>query len=502
VRLTKGQILNDYDYFKNKAILYCQDGDIDKSAKFTEMVAKIGYKFNFKYSDEELEDNIHRLAEKIPLSNIKYVGIKNKIVFYDSFAIDNRGLTQQYLRAIFEWNCELLFITNQKKIGDDILKELSEYQKSTIYIANGKSLSENIKQTAETIALFRPEKVLLHYSPWDIFGFTLWSKIKLSERFFINLTDHAYWLGKNTADYFLEFRKYGCYLSLNYRNIPTRKLLIQYYYPILTEKKFEGFPIEKDNKIFAFSGSNYNKIYGKNFIFLKIIKEALDKNDDLVFLFAGNGNSKPLLKFIKKNKIEDRFILIGNRNDLTEVFKHIDIYINTYPMIGGLMSQYAVINNKPIIGYTDPINYCFNDTEDFLGIEKKGLIVKSTIKDFIEYFNILIKSKKAKKENIDYTRNAVISETDFAKTLRNNLMYKQSRINLNDLNISINTEDVFEKYYDIEVNFSKEYYYLIHETLREDLFKCNLNIILRTIFGMARRIKALISIIYKIFFHK
>jgi len=502
MNLTKEQIINDYNYIKKKAILYCQDGNLDKSAKFTEMAAKIGYKFNFKYSDDELEENIQRLGEKISCSKVSFIGIQNKIAFYDSFAYDNRNLTLQYLRAIFAWGMELLYITNQNNIGKDILKELKEYPKSTILIIADGSLAEKNRRAAETILLFRPEKVLLHYLPWDIVGFTIWSQIHSSERFFINLTDHAYWLGKNTGDYFLEFRKCGCHISIKYRNIPINKLIFQPYYPIITKTNFEGFPFDKGNKVFAFSGSNYNKIYGKNFLFLKLLMEVLIKNYNLIFLFAGNGNPKPLIRFIKKNNLEDRFILIGNRSDLSEVFKRIDIYVNTYPNIGGLMSQYATINNKPIIGYTDPASYCTNDTEDFLGIEKRGLIVKSTIEGFIEYFNLLINSKEAREKNINYIRNAVISENDFAKSLMNNITYKKTMSDSKDLNVSINVEDVFETYHDIEVNFLKEYYYLIFETLRIDILKCNFSLILRTFLGMAGKVKPFLGILYKIIFHK
>jgi hypothetical protein len=481
--LTKEKIISDYNYFKNKAILYCQKGDIDKSVKFAEMAARIGYKFSFIYTDEELEDNIKKIGEKILCNKINYIGIENRIVFYDSFAIDNRNLTLQYLKAIFKWDSELLYITNKKTVGRNILGELKEYPKSTILFVEGDSFIERIKRTAETIAIFKPEKVFLHYLPWDIFGFTLWSQVKSAERFFINLTDHAYWLGKSTADYFLEFRKYGCSISIKYRNIPINRLLIQHYYPIVTNKRFEGFPFEKENKILAFSGSNYYKIYGKDFLFLMLIKEVLSQNKNLVFLFAGNGDSKPLLKFIKKHKMGDRFILIGNRSDLSEVFKHIDIYVNTFPMIGGLMSQYAAINGKPIIGYSDSVNYSFNDTEDFLGIERKGLIVKSSIKEFLEYFNILVNDKGTREKNIAHTRNAVISENDFGEMLKQNITHKSNSVNLEDSNITICNDNVFDIFYDMEVNYLKEYYYLIFYILRTDLFKCKLNLIILTVLG-------------------
>jgi hypothetical protein len=487
--LTKEKIISDYSYFKHNAISYYQKGNIEKSVKFTQLAARIGYKFNFIYTDDELEENIQCLSRKIIPKPVSFKKIKDRIVFYDSFAIDNRGLTQQYLRAIFSWNSELLFITTRKNIGNDIFKELKAYSKSEVFIVSENSFSEMIKSAFQRVTEFKPDKVFLHYSPWDIFGFTLWLQINSTDRFFINLTDHAFWLGKNTADYFLEFRNFGFNLSWKYRGIPKSKLLVQHYYPIRTITNFEGFPCETENKIIAFSGSNYYKIYGKDFFFLKVMKEVLEQNDNLLFYFAGSGNSKPLRDFIKKNKLDDRFILIGNRNDLSEVFERIDIYVNTFPLIGGLMSQYAVISKKPIVGYADPSNYSFNDTEDFLGIEKQNIIVKSTIKDFIDYFNLLINKIEVRENNIRYISNSVISEIDFNKTLRQTIEAKKipdSQINFDAI---INEEEIFDTYYDMEVNYLKEYYALIFDILGKDIFKCRINLILRTFFGIYGRIK-------------
>jgi len=491
--LTKEKIISDYNYFKSKSISYCQQGNIEKSVKFIELAARIGYKFNFNYTDDELEENIFNLSNKIVPNAVSFEKIENKIIFYDSFAIDNRGLTQQYLRAIFSWNSELLFVTPRKNIGKDILQELISYPKSTILIVKENTFAEMIIQTTETIARFRPDKVFLHYSPWDIFGFTLWTKIASAERFLINLTDHAYWLGKNTADYILEFRNFGYNLSLKYRGIPKHKLLFQHYYPIHTIANFEGFPCEKSNKMIAFSGSSYYKIYGKDFFFLNLMKEVLKQNENLLFFFAGSGNSKPLKDFIKINKLEERFILIGNRNDLSEVFKRIDIYVNTFPLIGGLMSQYAAINNKPILGYSNPSNYSFNDTEDFLGIGKKEIIVKSTIKDFFIYFNLLINDQEVRENNINYTSNAVISETNFNNSLKQTTQIKRKLDSEIDFTVMINVDEIFDLYFDIEVNYLKEYNVLIFDTLGIDILKCRISLLFRIIFGINGKLKILLN---------
>jgi hypothetical protein len=468
--LTKKKILKDYNKLKKIAIQSAILNKINKSIAFTKAAAKIAYQFNFQYCDDELEENIYKIGQSIiKENNILFTGNPNKVVFYDSFSIDNRGLTQQYLRAIFSWNCEILYITSHNKIGEQILSELNNYDKSQIIIMNDKSFSENALKTLNSIILFEPGKVFLHFSPWDILGFVIWSQIKNVERFFINLTDHAFWLGKSCIDYSLEFRGYGQHISQFERNIPKEKLLYQPYYPILSAKKFKGFPEKTKNKVIAFAGSAYYKIYGDNFKLLNMIKEVLFSNDNLVFLYAGSGNDIPIKKFISKNKLENKFILLGNRDDISEVIRHIDIYVNTYPMIGGLMSQYAAIMNKPIIGYTNIELYSYNDTEDLLGIQQKGLLVKTTPSDFLSYFNDLINDQEKRKENICYTRNSVLDEQGFNKSLLKTISEKKN-IWFRNNHIRIEQNKIFDSYFDIEINYEKHYSRAMFSALKYRMF--------------------------------
>jgi len=189
-------------------------------------------------------------------------------------------------------------------------------------------------------------------APWSSLSVVLWNSYENHiDRYFINLTDHAFWIGKNCFDYCIEFREYGYLLSRDYRNINHKKLLMQEFYPIVKYSKFLGFPNQTENKKIVFSGGAYYKILGFGNMFFKVLKSIIEKNENVVILFAGSGNSTELEKFIKNNKFEDRIILLGHRRDINEVVKHCDIYLNTFPVGGGLMLQYALLNNKIPISY-------------------------------------------------------------------------------------------------------------------------------------------------------
>lgn len=56
-------------------------------------------------------------------------------------------------------------------------------------------------------------------------------------------------------------------------------------------------------------------------------------------------------EFIRNNGFQRRVFLLGSRRDIHAVFRACDIYMGTYPIGGGLMSQYAAVNGKPILAY-------------------------------------------------------------------------------------------------------------------------------------------------------
>ncbi|HEY5587904.1 MAG TPA: hypothetical protein VIK86_02995 [Candidatus Paceibacterota bacterium] len=462
--VTKKQIQSNLSFFKKKAKKQILNANFRQGINTIELYSRLAYKYNFEYSNDEFEYLIKQISVKT-LGINKISNQKNKIVFYDSFAIDNRGLTQQYLRAIFSWNCDLLFITNNK-IGKDILTELRGYIKSKI-IYYDKTNINDYKRVINEILDFKPEKVLLHFTPWDISGFCIWSAINNVDKFLINLTDHAFWMGRNCADYILEFRAYGAFLSVNERNIPLHKLLLQPYYPIINQTEFQGFPFKKGNKLIAFAGSNLYKISGRNNTFLELIKDVLIQNDELIFILAGPGNKTTIEKFILVNNLVDRFFIIGDRKDISSVVKNIDIYVNTFPMIGGLMTQFAAYYNKPIIGYTSPDLFYFNDVEDLLQVPKKKLLVYDTKKDFLTYFTQLIHSVEVRNQNIQYTNCSIITPKLFNEKLKQNIFEKKHTISEYSLSgIHFNSQTIYNLYIDMENTYQNNHCEIIFSTFK------------------------------------
>jgi len=63
-------------------------------------------------------------------------------------------------------------------------------------------------------------------TPWDISAILAFMQMSgKMKRYQINLTDHAFWLGRQAFDFCLEFRDFGANVSRIHRNIPMRKIL-------------------------------------------------------------------------------------------------------------------------------------------------------------------------------------------------------------------------------------------------------------------------------------
>jgi glycosyltransferase involved in cell wall biosynthesis len=208
-----------------------------------------------------------------------------------------------------------------------------------------------------------------------------------------------------------------------------------------------------------FSGGSYNKIYGANGFYLIILKKILDQNPSVIILYAGWGDEEPFKKFIKKNHYEKRLLLLGNRIDINEVVAHCDIYLGTYPIGGGLMTQYAAINGKPIVTFMDSDGNG-NILNSFFDINPNGFlkISFSDIEEFLLHINLLVNNKDFRKKIGEKIRSLVITPEQFEIELKQLINTQSNSRNIRTKNID----------YDLIVN----------RYLKIDKFRMNTSIII------------------------
>ncbi len=416
-------------------------------------LAILAYNMNCFYSDLEIENKIEILGE-ILVKRTAFYPVKNRLIFFDSFGWDNRGLTQQYIRGLGLLEYEILFIFENfdKDKSIEILNEIKLNNKiKIIELSEYTSPLDKINKITNLIEEFSPSKAFLHLSPWCIESIIVWSVFKDIKRFFINLTDHAFWLGNNTFDYCIEFRDYGYSLSTKYRNIPKHKLIKLPYYPIVNlETEFQGFPIETKGKFIITSGSSYYKIMGDGNKFFKLLNKLSKRHNNIIILFAGSGDSFVLKGLIEKYKLNEVFIPIGERKDIAQVVNNSHLYVSTYPVTGGLMNLYAISSLIPIIGYSNE-QIESNKIETLLQKNTETQLTYFNEKEFLDEFSNMIENETYRLEKARKIRNSVISVDNFNLELKKIV---QGEYNVDFKELELNQKKIEAVYLEVENNYT------------------------------------------------
>jgi len=461
--LKKSDVLRSYNRIKGIAEKKFANQEYEECLKLIELLGNIAYNFNFFYKDDVLEELLLKISSKILNHSPKTWDPNNRWVFYDYFGISNRGLTQQYIRALIAWKVEFMYILENPSANSvSILEELKAYSKAETYIVDRNlTYSEKIKQIYNQIVRYKPQNAFLHLHPANVVAVTLWNALSNIKRYQINLTDHAFWLGVNCLDYCLEFRDYGCNVSAEKRGVALDKLRMQPFYPIVDCGPFEGLPEIANDRVVLFTGATYYKMYGENNAFFIIIKRLLDENENCIIFLAGDGDKAPFEKFISENGYSNRLFLLGNRSDINHVFRKCDIFLTTYPITGGLMAQFAAVNSKPILSFSSADIPC-NSVESLLTFDRTNQDDKITydnLEDFLALAKKMINDKNFRNNKGASLKKHVITVPKFEALLYANIHSINQPLKYQKLNIDY--ERFQNLYIEVENKFLPTYRALI-----------------------------------------
>lgn len=470
--LNRRKIYKDYCFYKKAAFEASKRGNIEMCLNAITGCVELAYRFYIKdtYGDKELEDLLYNIGKQyINILPEKY--IKNyeekKIIFYDSFAQDNRGLTEQYIDALHYNGFNVLFITTNENFSKDTKlgnKIINEYQYSYKIIDKEGSYVKKINELTSIISKFDAKKIFLHLSPFDLLAIIVFSQYKgILYRYFINITDHAYWLGKNCIDECIEFRKFGVALSAFVRDISINKISLLPYFPVSesivgsddNHKILENF---KDKFVVITGGTNY-KYLDADYKLLNLILRLFDENSNVVLVMIGTDYAGELYKKIAEGKgYMGRIFLLKSTPYLESLLQLSDLYLCSYPMTGGLMAQIAVKQGLPIMSYTDKYIY-HNDISDLLN--NKEFKIHTSYGTFCRQFNLLVRDKKYREDYVNSFKEKLCNETDFQKNILD-VLYKKVYLNSSDYkNIYPKIKSLARKnssiYIDTENKINKSY---------------------------------------------
>ena len=429
----KEDIVAIYSALIKSAHRYSDKGKWSKALTDLESAAAWAYAFNWMYTDRDADSLLKSIAVKtIPQSEINNV-VPRRCVLVDSFCMDNKGLTQQYMRAMIQNQMEILYICTSKILdhGTDILKELRNYSKAELLLFN-QTDGDRVKMAlkiAQAIKDYSPSSVFLHIAHWDTAALMACCSVKGAIIYNINLTDHAYWLGASFLDYNLEFRPYGMTVSLERRGLKSEQLLPLPFYSIKPlSKVFIGFPPMPENAVKIFTGGALYKMLGKNDVFFHMMERLLSISPDVYILVAGFEPNKLFSDKCAQLTGHNRILLIGPRKDIDAVFENCDIYLSTYPISGGLMTQYAAAHGKPILAYRTKDD-SENAIEELLNHYQDEFHSFTDMDAMCEYAKRLVENEKYRIDEGKSLQNGMMTPERFADAFSKLIVSGQNQWN-------------------------------------------------------------------------
>lgn len=431
--------------FKQAAKKSLERGCYDRCLSYLKAASHTAYTFYLGFTDSEIEGMLQMLSEHLHKRNSNNLGFR--CVFYDTFSQDAQGLTMQYVDAIIAAGWEVLYIT---EFGLDdprsvrLKKTLQDYSNATIVTVPKKNRMEKAQFVYDAILDYAPDKLFMHIHPSAVEAVTAFYALpRKITKYQINLTDHTYWVGAGCVDYSLEFREYGASLSVGKRGIPTDRVMLMPYYPMMKAAPFEGFPKESDGKVKIFAGASYYKIIDQDETFFKLNRAILDANPEAVTLFAGGGDMKMLQGLIAKHGLAGRFIPIGQRNDVFECYKHSDIYLSTFPHFGALMAQYAAHTGLPILAYAKAKS---GIVEEVVCQKHQERITFMSIEDLVEEASRLVNDEEYRIRRGLAIQRCVVSVDEFNESFKQSVLMGVSQYPLMiDEDIPLHYQSVEDK---------------------------------------------------------
>ena len=447
MKLTERTIREIYAELLHSAQKAEVKGNVNLANKFLYCLSYVAYTFFLTYKDKKADEICHKISERInKRPNYELPSNERRLVFLDNLCCFRAGLTYQYLQAIKKAGWKYLYIADFQLKGDDrvALKKfiLQNPNSEIIEICPELKGMDRLQYLYDTILDYKPTDVIIHVSPYSPY-FVEVCRILPTEicRYQINYTDHSFILGYESFDFELNFRNYGCSVSRLCRDVKAEQQFLHPFYPNIERSGFNGFPPETYGKKIIFSGGSQWKIIDSDDTYFKMCKSILDANPDAVIVYAGKVDKSFIESKIQKYNLDGRFLLLGWRSDVIEMFEHCDIYLSTYPAIGGLMGVYAALCAKPILALKSS---SVGNTESTVCQINSYPITKRTINEVVEEATHLLTDEEYKFRVGNILQNCVVTPDWFCDTFIDIVENKKNTnipINI-DNNVSISQSSI------------------------------------------------------------
>ena len=173
-----------------------------------------------------------------------------------------------------------------------------------------------------------------------------------------------------------------------------------------------GLPFDIKAARYVFSGGALYKTLGDpENTYYRIVDHILDNNKDIFFLYAGDGDRSEMDKILAK--YPKRAFLISERKDFYYLIQNCTLYLNTYPMFGGMMMKYSANAGKIPITLKHE-----NDSDGLLLDQPARRIEYDSFETLVADVDKLLSDDNYLTEREDLLKGSVISEERFIKNVR------------------------------------------------------------------------------------
>lgn len=419
-------------------------GNYEKALAAISSLGDYLYQYNQYYVDDELENFLCQISN---LLSLKYNFNKDcrktdKIIFYDGFGLDTRGVALMYLNGLGLNNYHVIYITNKNVINSiPLITNMCNKYHFEMKFINMDNYIVWIKQLSNLILEISPKSAFFYSTPNDVSGIVAFNMFKGKvDRYLIDLTDHAFWLGKSAADYFLGSRNMSASLQFFYRGIKKEQMIKLGVNLLVDETQdHSDLPFDPEHTKYIFSGGSLYKTLGApGNPYYEIIDNILSKFKNIKFLYAGYGDDTELKKIVEK--YPNQAFHIDERKDFYYLIQNCILYLNTYPMFGGMMMKYCALAHKL------PITLKHGHDSDGLLLHQEECNVEyENLDELIDDVERLLQDDFYRKSREKLLDGSVITEDRFKNNIKSV--------------IENHTTDYQHEYIEIDTSeFRKEYY--------------------------------------------
>ena len=445
------QVDNLIHKLKLIALNKLEKNNINASLAALSFASETLYAYNQFYTDDELEKITAQVGDRIKneYNFANYDNIQDNILLYDGFGLDTRGVVLMYLNALGKNGYNVTYVTDLK-VKDDIpsIKNICKKYGINILYVDMSTYEGWCVQLAKIFENIRPRAAFFYTTPFDTSACAAFHMYDgLCKRFLIDLTDHAYWLGKCANDYFLGSREMSAYIQHYERKIPKEKCIKLGVNLLLEEcSDHSGLPFDVKKNTYIFSGGSLYKTLGdKDNTYYRIVRHILRKHNEIKFIYAGTGDDSELKKIIEE--FPNRAFHINERKDFYYLIENSVLYLNTYPMFGGMMMKYSALAHRlPIT-----LKHGF-DSDGLLLHQKECQIEYCSYEDLIMDVDHLIDDNNYRQEREKLLDGSVVTEERFINNVYN--VIENNKTDYAHEFLKLDTLDFRKEYY-TRFNYNK-----------------------------------------------